>query len=89
MCNHCQKGIAKAIINVKVYRGTNCTPVELMKAGAERHRPFFCAMGEQMGLAACPRASFAWEDLGREWKAILSFAFPPSHLGKSSKLCKQ
>ena len=35
------------------------------------HRPFFCAMGEQMGLAACPRASFEWEDLGREWKALL------------------
>ena len=24
-----------------------------------------------MGLAACPRASFAWEDLGWEWKALL------------------
>ena len=26
---------------------------------------------EQMGLAACPRASFAWVASGREWKALL------------------
>ena len=39
-----------------------------------------------MGLAASPRASFAWVALGWEWKALLSFAFPPSHLGKSSEL---
>ena len=39
-----------------------------------------------MGLAACPRVSFAWVASGREWKALLSFAFPPSHLDKSSEL---
>ena len=40
-----------------------------MMAGAERHRPFFLRRGEQMGLAACPRASFAW---GAEYGAAAS-----------------
>ena len=36
-----------------------------------RASALFVRWGEQMGLAVCPRASFAWVASGREWKALL------------------